>query len=146
VVGRLRQLGEKLRQVSFQSNEKDLLLIVEAHEATAVDLNILQMDDGRTALDQRIKPEYAPITIEFKQLKGQPFNKVTLEDEGNFKRGMFMNAERWPIMFSSTDFKVDLITTKYGEDVFGLTKKSISSLGVEIKPEVVKHYEDLFSV
>jgi len=144
-MGRLRLLAEKLKQVTPEKFEGDLLSIIKANEAAIVDINIMQMDQGETAQGSRIVPEYSPVTVEIKRLKGQQFNWVTLEDERDFKNSMFMNAERFPLMFNSTDWKSEMLNDKYG-DIFGIARKNIPQVGSEIRPEVKQYCKKLFSV
>lgn len=67
--------------------------------------------------------EYQPFTITVKQRKGQPTDRVTLYDEGDFYRSfvVIVNADSFDI--EADDFsKYDRpLFEVYGEDVAGLT-------------------------
>ena len=120
--------------------------VIEQHEHDAVDLNIEQMLSGKDSNDQQITPQYTPLTVKIKKEKGQPYDHVTLKDEGDFQSEMFMDAKQFPIMFGSKDSKEGLLTEKYGSDIFGLDRKSKKDFAGDIKPDVVSYYRGLLSV
>lgn len=144
-MGRLIQFQQKLKRVTIESQERDLLKIVGTHEAAAVDLNIDQMMKGQTAIGDRIKPEYTPFTVQIKEAKGQISDHVTLKDEGDFHRGLFLNTNQWPAIFDGKDSKTGMLTEKY-ENVLGLTKPSKKEFAEEIRPDVIKYYGGILSV
>src|SRR5688572_28563253 len=57
-------------------------------EAQIIDLNSAQMRAGKESTGDDIWPPYKPLTIEIKKVKGQPWEHVTLYDEGDFQRAM----------------------------------------------------------
>lgn len=145
-MSKLRDLGNKLLSATPEKQKKDLLGIIRSHEAEAVDLNIEQMMAGQDSDGNRITPEYAPFTIEIKKAKGQPYDRVTLKDEGDFHRSMFMKADNFPVMFDSKDSKTDDLTRKYGNSIFGLTKQHLGDFKEDISEDVKKYYRDLLSI
>lgn len=80
--------------------------------------------------------EYSPLTIEIKRQKGQPTDRVTLKDEGDFHRGWFATTDKFPIVFGSTDPKADMLEDKYG-NIFGLTQDNKQAFVEDIKPYIV---------
>lgn len=87
---------------------------------------------------------YADRTIEIKDLKGLPINRVTLYDEGDFYKS-------WHFKHTSDGFILEADTIKYGEDgekqdlqdrwgdnLIGLTNESINTLNQEILPELIE--------
>jgi hypothetical protein len=144
-MGKFRDLANKLKLVTIDSQEKDLLAIIRKHEAAAVDLNISQMLAGETSDGDKITPEYSMLTVEIKKSKGQPSDRVTLKDEGDFQQGMFMEAEKFPVTFNSKDRKAGPLSEKY-DGIFGLTKPNLKDFASEIKPDVREYYGKLISL
>lgn len=92
-------------------------------------------DQGITA-DGKSLGEYSPFTIEIKRQKGQPTDRVTLKDEGDFHRGFFAEADKFPVVFGSSDPKADMLQDKYG-NIFGLTADHKRAFVGDIKPYIV---------
>ena len=145
-MSKLRNLANKLLQATPEKQEKDLLKIIQKHENEAVDLNIEQMMAGQDSDGGRITPEYTPFTVEIKKAKGQPSDRVTLRDEGSFQQKMFMNADKFPVIFDSSDSKTDAIVDKYGKNVFGLDRQHLGDFKEDISEDVKKYYADLLSL
>jgi hypothetical protein len=145
-MGRLRDFTKRLKQYTIQRQEKDLLAILKKHEAAAVDLNIRQMMEGETADGRPIEPEYTPFTVEIKKEKNQPYDRVTLRDEGDFHQAMFMSTDKWPVVFSSKDPKTGPLVRKYGEEIFGHNQTSRGELKDEINPDVKNYYGGIIHV
>jgi len=87
----------KLKEVTPEKLEKEVLNIIAKNEAQMVDLNIQQMMGGRRSDGSNIEPEYTPFTVQIKKAKGQPYDRVTLRDEGDFQRDMFADTRKFPI-------------------------------------------------
>lgn len=80
--------------------------------------------------------EYSPVTIEIKKVKGQPTDRVTLKDEGDFHRGFFATTDKFPVVFGSSDPKADMLEDTYG-NIFGLTTDNKRAFVDDIKPHIV---------
>jgi hypothetical protein len=88
---------------------------------------ISQLDAGLYPDGGPILPEYIDFTIEIKKIKGQPYDKVTLHDTGNFYRGIKLDLESDSFTLDSSDSKTGDLVDKYGE-VFGLSEQSKQEL------------------
>ena len=78
--------------------------------------------------DNKKIADYAPYTsttIAIKRLKGQPTNRVTLRDTGDFHASFFLDIDDYKFYIDSTDDKVNKLALKYGENIFGLTDDNI---------------------
>lgn len=91
------------------------------------DFNREQLYDGIRADDTTIEPEYAEITKIIKAAKGQPTDRVTLKDTGDFYAGINVDVSTDSYNLTSSDDKVVKLVTKYGPKIFGLTDKSKST-------------------
>jgi len=67
---------------------------------------------------------YHPITIEYKEMVGQPTDRTTLRDTESFHNSFFLDASKFPLRISATDSKQGELMDKYGEDIFGLDDES----------------------
>lgn len=134
-----QEYSSHLAQFTVERQEADLFKILKESEAAAVDLNINQMLSGIDSNGEFITPEYTERTVEIKKAKGQPYDRVTLRDEGDFHRSMFMEGSSFPATFNSTDYKTPFLEDKYGE-FFGLTKESKSDLREGYTNAEVKRY------
>lgn len=105
-------------------------LLTETREAIVqteneiVDFNREQLYEGIRADDTKIEPEYAELTKVIKAAKGQPYDRVTLKDTGDFYAGINVDVNSNSYDLSSTDEKTVKLVTKYGDKIFGLTSKS----------------------
>src|SRR6056297_3556091 len=93
---------------------------------------------GERADSQPIRPAYTAFTRAIKQQKGQPTNRVTLRDTGDFHRSVFVTFRKGEFELQASDVKSPSLTRKYGNQVLGLTAGSIAKLGARIKPVVQK--------
>ena len=64
--------------------------------------------------------KYSTTTINIKQRKKQPTDRMTLEDTKSFHSGFFGKLENGNIKISSTDIKTRMLVSRYGSDIFGL--------------------------
>ncbi|MCC3156437.1 hypothetical protein LJ737_04265 [Hymenobacter sp. 15J16-1T3B] len=118
---RLAQLAKALGQLprrldaAVEATVRDNAHVLE-------DMNTAQLAAGLDADGQPIGPEYAPLTVAIKQLKGQPTDRVTLRDEGDFYAGVISQLTgQQSFELVGTDPKTDELQYKYGEAILGLT-------------------------
>ncbi|MDR2084334.1 MAG: hypothetical protein LBP67_05005 [Bacteroidales bacterium] len=71
---------------------------------------------------------YRPITIEFKQFKNQPYNRVTLRDTGEFHRSFYIKVDDTQFEIKASDEKTDSLIKKYGRQILGLTDENLEIL------------------
>lgn len=102
--------------------------IVQRYEAEIVDINSQEQlyDKGIDSLGRSIASymPYSPATIKIKQIKNQPYDRVTLRDEGDFYRGFFIKFIDDGFIIESNDWKEGLLTFYYGWEIFGLTPEN----------------------
>lgn len=99
------------------------------------------IDSKGRNLDQ-LKP-YTPLTIEIKKIKGQPYGRVTLRDEGDFQRSFYIQYNQFDFVFMASDPKTPKLLKKYGEDILSLTPENIERLRNDyVLPLLAKINED----
>lgn len=101
--------------------------VEESFNETAKDFTDKQREQlfaGINADGENIKPEYAPRTVAIKNKKGQPTDRVTLRDTGEFYAGIFLEPREDIYVIDSADEKTDALVKKYGEEIFDLATKN----------------------
>jgi len=128
-----------LKRITPELLEVGILAIIRKHEARAIDLNLMQLDDGMTPFGTRIEPLYSALTVIIKRGKGQPSDRVTLKDDGDFHNSFYLEADQFPVIFNARDIKTGLLSEKYGEEnIFGLSRESLDIFLEEIKEDVIE--------
>ena len=129
--------------INALSNPDDLFHgMVLDNEATILDLNTSQLEQGMDALGNFLTEYMSDAYAEFKQhLNSQPPLFVPdLKLEGNFHDGFILKWEGKEVGITSTDHKTDKLIKKYGSDIFGLTDESMS----ELKDYMLESFITLF--
>mgnify|MGYP004542478011 FL=1 len=71
---------------------------------------------------------YSPMTIAIKEELGQPTNRVTLRDEGDFESSFYLEVNDKQFEIKASDFKTEKLIKKYGRQILGLTDENITEL------------------
>lgn len=130
------ELKQRIRSLPIDEFLKEA---IQENEAELADLNITQLQQGKDHEGDDIDPAYTPFTKQIKAFKGQPTDKVTLEDTGDFYAGMFAEVRGKKVLFGSDDSKTTKIVKKYGGQVFGLTDENKAEASQELlKPELIE--------
>ena len=116
--------------------------IIQEKEAEIIDMNAQEQlfESGENSLGVSIASyaPYAPITIEIKKMKGQPTNRVTLRDEGDFESSFYLVISDKQFEIKASDWKTEELVKKYGSSILGLTKENIASITWDyIYPELM---------
>ena len=84
-------------------------------------------------------PEYSETTKRIKAKKGQPTNRMTLKDTGDFHKGFFARISSGKMTISSKDDKTNELTERYGQDIFGLQADDRRLVSREmVLPDLIK--------
>lgn len=87
---------------------------------------------------------YSETTIEIKEMKGQPTNRVTLRDEGDFHRSFEVETDNEKMMIVASDYKTIQLLKRYGDDIMGLTQENIERFEKEtLMPELMKQAQQI---
>lgn len=124
----------------FSNLEKKMESIVAPalakHTELMADLNRLQLQAGITADGTPIRPPYAPLTVSLKKKKGQPFDRVTLRDEGDFQEAIEARKFGKTYILRSRNWKAIKLQQKYGDNIFGLTSENLRIVEIAALPDV----------
>lgn len=94
--------------------------------------NIAQLEAGVDATGQRIEPPYTGTTRELKKQKGQPTDRVTLRDSGDFYRGIVAQVRGEQVENVGTDEKTQELQEKYGTDILGVEEQAVEAFRQEL--------------
>jgi hypothetical protein len=130
-MNQLLQLIDKFQSLPIPQMIRET---IEENQSIIEDKQIAQLEAGIYPDGGPILPEYTDFTIEIKKIKGQPYDRVTLKDTGDFYRGIKLDLSSDSFTLDSSDNKTGKIVDKYG-DVFGLSEQSKTELIEEqLKP------------
>lgn len=117
--------------------------IVENQEEL-LDLNIAQLESGKDSLGAFLDQYASDAYAKFKKFHGSqaPLGIPDLKLEGDFHSGFILKADGSEFIFTSTDEKKDRLVDKYGEDIFGLSEDSLSSIREVILESFLTHFRN----
>lgn len=142
----MNKLAKKIKALeAFAENiEATILSIVADHEENIVAYvteSQLYMEGVRGS-DGAVIASYDPYhytTIERKIEKGQPTDRVTLKDEGDFHKSFKVVVDDEKFTIVAEDWKTDILTWRYGEGILALSDESLHSFKEAfLKPELIK--------
>lgn len=117
---------------------------MEERSEDIVDYNKQQLDEGIDSKDRRITPSYTRFTIQEKIRKGQEYRFVTLQDTNEFRSKFYLKLVSSDFEITSSDSKTEALKSKYGQDIFGLTKHSKEDAwSFDLSPIVVRKIKNI---
>lgn len=111
-----------------------------------IDQNVQEQlyEKGIDARGERLEPPYAVQTIKYKTVKGQPVDRVTLRDEGDFHASFGVEYKTNEVEIIARDPKTPKLMSKYGADILGLTDENIDELiQKDIKPRLLEEIRNI---
>lgn len=106
-------------------------------ESLVKELQQRQLNEGKRGDNTEITPEYTPFTKRIKQAKGQPSDRVTLKDRGDFWNSIKTSPTDKFVEIYTTDKKTNDLLTKYGDEVLGLNENNTSILQDKFKDYII---------
>jgi len=95
---------------------------------------------GEDAFGEKLPLPYAPFTVDIKSALGQPTDRITLKNKGDFYAGHGFNDQKWPVEGNNTDSKATEISKEWG-DVTNLNDKSIASYNEQTQEELIEEIQ-----
>ena len=137
----LQDLKAKVQNIPIEAMFQK---VTQENVAVIEDKNIAQMEAGLDAHGLEIEPPYTEFTVGIKKALGQPFDRVTLKNQGDFHKGTKAEVSISGFEMTNTDSKWGKLSEKYG-DVIGLNDTSKQELIDEIyTPQVGQELVDYF--
>ena len=127
--------------------EKDIPLIIkdviESNNHAICEMNtekqLFQKGENAAGISIDTFRPYTARTLEIKQSKGQPINRVTLRDTGDFHSSFYIEAGTDSFMIKASDPKTLELMAKYGDEILGLTDEDANIVSHEmIKPILIE--------
>lgn len=127
------KLIDNLRQRVTEFNEllqsgRLIQSIILENEYVITDMNsedqLYEQGINRLGVNIMDYAPYSPLTIEIKKEKGQPYNRVTLRDEGDFEQSFYVEADRLQFTIKAADWKTEDLIQRYGRQILGLTEEN----------------------
>lgn len=108
-------------------------------EHIIIDMNTSQLREKGIDSDSVSLPlPYAPMTITYKLAEGQPINRITLYDGGDFQDAFYVKYTSSQFSLWSTDGKTEKLVSEWGKNIFGLTDENLNKLiQLDIKPALL---------
>ena len=78
-----------------------MMAAMSEYEMDIADMNRAQLWAGKDSSNTKMSPPYAKSTKKRKARKGQPTNRITLKDRGNFHASITAKAERDALVVGS---------------------------------------------
>ena len=139
----------RLKQIDF---EKAMMTAVSRFTDDVAEMNRAQLWDGKDSSNARMSPSYALSTKKTKSRKGQPTNRVTLKDGGDFHASITAEAQRDALVVGSKHVVkgfdlAGFLDAIYGKKapIYGLAPVNRRKLLKESRPEFVKQVKREFT-
>lgn len=140
----------------FQTAKKALQAIPDRIEAIVgkafdtqddimIDMNIDQMQDGIRSTGTKIDPPYRPYTVSRKKKIGQPVDRVTLKDSGDFHNSVRIKDYAQKKELFAYDPKSEMLQEKYGPEILGLTDSNLSKVRRNVRPIIIADVKKEFT-
>ena len=145
--GTLKNLVYRLRKFKDILDEELRYEILE-HSDVIIDMIVNEQlyeqgENGDNVSIMSYQP-YTLRTVRIKRKKGQPYDRVTLRDTGEFYNSLKVHFDDNGFYVTSSDDKAPELLAKYGKRILKLSNENLSILLKEyIKPslqERLKHY------
>lgn len=122
--------------------------ITRSIEDEIKEINVHQQYDlGQDRNGDAITPEYAESTIRYKQRKGQPTDRVTLQDTGQYHDTLKIRYEGEGFELYANDWKAGFLDKKYGKEIYGLQDEAARELADQVyQPRMIQKLKNLLSL
>lgn len=132
-----KMLAANIRQMTKFTDfaESEALKSLEKDAEKVVEKEKERLFNGKTFTGESITPSYRPRTIQIKEQKGQPTDRVTTRDTGYFHSRLELKIAENIVTFTSDDGVQIYLEKKY-KDLMGLSNDSKELIIVNITDKV----------
>ncbi len=127
----MKRITEMIRRLeAFDPEEAILEAALHGTDEISQLVSDVQMyEQGVRGLDgEDITPPYTFVTVKIKTAKGQPTDRVTLRDTGDFHKSFHVRVEGDAFEVDATDPKTEKLKDKYGEGIMALTDEHLDDV------------------
>lgn len=137
MIPEIETLIKNIKEFQVKTDET-LLDLVKKEEKFVISLNVDdQLFQGKDANGDEVGPPYTAFTVRLKRKKGQPFDRVTTRDTGDFHKSFFLKFGPSHFEIDATDSKKGQLIRKYGKDIIGLTDENIDFVAAAIEDDFI---------
>lgn len=147
IVHIINQMGQTIFELYDRVKAFDLQAeldkVIEASEAEIVDANTEMLYSGIDSEGKSLG-QYADRTIEYKKKKNQPYDRITLKDEGDYYSGkkLVKNNSKYTVI--SSDYKNAKLETDFGIGINGVDESRMAILTDDkFSPGITKAFQDI---
>ena len=137
-------IRDMINDIRSAENALDWIMLraVRSRESEVISLNVDdQLFQGIGANGERIRPPYAPATVRIKRRKGQPYDRVTLRDTGDYHESFFLIYRDDEFEFDAKDPKKKWLERRYKKkSIYGLTDQNVGRVIGLIGDDVVVEF------
>jgi len=144
-MAKIKDLIDKLKKTTVRQQEEQVLKILRDDSEWIVDLNRVQLLEGKDSNDNALTEYRSKSYAKFKE-KLNPLGVTDLKLTGKFHDSFLLQAREFPIKITAKDKKTNELVAKYGKDIFGLTDESKELLIQRLKAKVQDYYRRLIKV
>ena len=138
--------------IDLEGKEDDIIQeITEEQETQDFLINLLQDQLFTTGEDGNgvSLGDYSPVTIAIKKRKGQPTDRITLKDTGEFYKSYFIVAYTGGFVVDADDLKDDGTSTtrlfnQYGDDVLKPNIETIQKINEYYVEKIIEYIAFFF--
>lgn len=141
---KLEDLITRLRSFELEMQEA-IEKVIRDNQEIIVEMNSEDQlfEKGITSQGKSIADyaPYRPVTIQIKQAKGQPTDRVTLRDEGDFHSSFYIEFQSDGFEIKASDRKAPKLLFQYGTEILGLSDENFLDLANNyIRPAIIEHF------
>lgn len=140
LIARLKSIDAAIIEVIRKTLQENKALILDMN----TEGQLFEKGVNRLNVEIDTFAPYHPETVRIKIEKGQPTNRVTLRDEGDFHSSFTVEFTNTGFEIKANDWKAKGLISKYGESILGLTNENFNELARHyIAPEISKLFKAL---
>lgn len=131
--------NDKLKALNIQSEAQRS---IDQTLPEFLDLNVEQLNEGKRSDGTDILPSYTDFTVKIKKEKGQPFDRVTLKDTGQFQSMITGKVAGNKVIIDSSDPKTSALEKKYATSkgkLFGLSQEKKKTYIKDLRPAFIRN-------
>lgn len=148
-MGNLFRFRDRLKSLTPERIEGEILNIVKKNEEVVTNMNTDQLFQGQDAKGNSL-PDYSKRSVE---VFGKPSGPWRLFDTGDFYRGFFTKVDKFPISIFSNGRNTGQIADsllakgRNPDDIYGLQKNNLADLNKSyVLPEIQKFNRKILGV
>ena len=90
--------------------------------------------------------EYSDVTVQIKRRKGQPVDRITLKDTGDFYKSYFITAFEGGFVIDADGQKspTDNLFVRYGDDILLPNDESLTIIAEYYEAKLIEYFTNLF--